>query len=196
MRHETRFTLISTIVLALCFCTVCGNKAPSFSSREEVQQAARMAVHHLVGRTTKSGMFIYCTNLNPEVVVAPGYNILRHAGTIYSMAMYNGTYPDERVQSAMLEAGRYLHKEALFPVPGSGDLFAIWSRPEVNKAGTPLQAKLGGDRAGPCGPAFHRSRATRVHAHGSASRPGSIYPLHAETGGKFLFQVYPRKGWI
>ncbi|MBU4001268.1 MAG: hypothetical protein KKB94_03000, partial [Proteobacteria bacterium] len=46
------------------------------------------------------------------------------------------------------EAGRYLQKEALFPVPGSGNLFAIWSRPEVNKTGTPLQAKLGGTGLG------------------------------------------------
>ncbi|MFZ5562949.1 MAG: hypothetical protein ACOZBW_02780 [Thermodesulfobacteriota bacterium] len=104
-----------------------------------------MAAHHLADRTRGNGMFVYRTNMDASVPVAERYNILRHAGTIYGMAMYDAVWPDEKVRSAMLRAGRWLLDEAVSPVPETdGKVLAVWSSPEVNKSGAPLQAKLGG----------------------------------------------------
>jgi len=132
-----------------CCVAACNRPDPTEKDgHTPVRQVAVLAAKHLADQVTKNGQFVYHDNLNPKVRVAPGYNILRHAGAIYAMAMYDAAWPDKRVRAAMLKAGRYLHNEAVFPVPGKENLSAVWSRPEVNKTGAPLQAKLGGTGLG------------------------------------------------
>jgi hypothetical protein len=93
-------------------------------------------------------MFLYRLNMNPAVRVKEKYNILRHAGTVYSMTMTYQLQPDNNLKSAAERAGRYLRDQSIFPVPGKSDMSAVWSVPGVNKSGDPLQAKLGGTGLG------------------------------------------------
>lgn len=145
MRPKLQFIWMAVLSFALFSGACRGHDTTAAGRAQTAKQAAAMAADHLVGRTMKSGMFVYRTNMNPAVSVAPRYNILRHAGTIYGMAMYDGAWPDEKVRSAMLRAGSYLRDEAVSPVPETdGKVLAVWSRPEVDKGGAPLQAKLGG----------------------------------------------------
>ena len=147
LRCKIFWPVISLFVL--CCVAACNRPDPTEEDgHEPVRQAATMAANHLVARVMKNGQFVYQDNLNSKVRVAPGYNILRHAGTIYAMAMYDAAWPDKRVRAAMVKAGRYLRDEAASPVPGKENMSAVWSLPEVNKTGAPVQAKLGGTGLG------------------------------------------------
>ncbi|ABW66294.1 hypothetical protein [Desulfosudis oleivorans] len=148
---ELRRKIFWPVILLFLLCCVAACNRPDATEKdghEPVRQAVTMAANHLADQVTKNGQFVYQNNLNPKVRVAPGYNILRHAGTIYAMAMYDAAWPDKRVRAAMVKAGRYLQKEAVSPVPGKKNMSAVWSLPEVNKTGAPVQAKLGGTGLG------------------------------------------------
>jgi len=106
-------------------------------------QAAAFAATYLVGAVGEDGRFVYRINMNPDVEVRDDYNILRHAGTVYSMAQYYELEPDPAVLEAMLRAGAYLRDEALGPVPDGADMLAVWSDPTEDRD-IPEQAKLGG----------------------------------------------------
>jgi len=48
------------------------------------------------------------------------------------------------MRSAIERAGKYLRDKAIEPVSGNQEMLAVWSKPQVNNSGKPLQAKLGG----------------------------------------------------
>ena len=114
-----------------------------------VLDAIDRSVNYLVERTKDNGMFEYRINLNPKIKPKEKYNILRHAGAIYAMGMCYELQPDVKIKLAIEIAGKYLRDKAIHPVSGEDDnLLAVWSNPEVNRSGKPLQAKLGGTGLG------------------------------------------------
>ena len=115
---------------------------------DAIQTAINRSAEYLVDSTRDNGMFRYRINMDPAIEVPERYNILRHAGTIYSMSMYYRLNPDPGVEVAIKRAGRYLRDEAVLPVSGKDGMLAVWSKPDVNKTGKPLQAKLGGTGLG------------------------------------------------
>lgn len=115
--------------------------SPQFDT---VEEAIHRSASYLVKITKENGMFEYRINMEPTVKVKEKYNILRHAGTIYAMSMYYEMHPDENMWSAIERAGRYLQNEFILPIPGKDNMLAVWSKPEVNRSGDPLQIKLGG----------------------------------------------------
>ncbi len=73
------------------------------------------------------------------------YNVLRHAGTLYALAVYDRSWRTDPAQRAALRrAGRFLRDCCLAPPPHRPDLLAIWSPSELEGPNKPLQAKLGG----------------------------------------------------
>lgn len=138
---------VYALIVVLLFS--CGTKEERvLFSTEELRTAIENSARYLVRNTREDGMFNYRVNMDPRISGTRKYNILRHAGTIYAMARYYQLHPDEQVRSAMERAGRYLQERAIGPLPGKEDLLAIWSKPEVNGGGSPLQAKLGGTGLG------------------------------------------------
>ena len=117
-------------------------------SEEEVRGAIEAAGGYLVRATGPDGRFVYRADLDPTHDPEPRYNVLRHAGTIYSLGMYHGWEPKEETQRAMERATRYLQECCVDEVPGREGLLAVWSPPEVVFTGKPLQAKLGGTGLG------------------------------------------------
>ena len=114
----------------------------------EVQNAIQAAAGYLVSKSKENGMFEYRINMDPRIIVKEKYNILRHAGAIYALTQYYQYQPDADTLSVILRAGRYLQTESMHPVPGMEPMLAIWSDPEINRSGKPLQAKLGGTGLG------------------------------------------------
>ena len=110
--------------------------------------AIERAANYLRQACGTSGQFTYRINLNPQVKVRPRYDVLRHAGSIYSMAMYLNQQPDQQVQAAMIRAGRFLKQKAMGAVPDRPDLLAIWSEPQLSLSSPTRQAKLGGTGLG------------------------------------------------
>ena len=112
--------------------------------RATVEEAIEAAAGYLVRAARDDGLFVYRINTNPAVKVRPAYNLLRHAGTLYAMAMHYADEPDPAMRAAMLRAGGFLRDRAIAPLPEDEKLLAVWSRPEVIRKDRPLQAKLGG----------------------------------------------------
>jgi hypothetical protein len=116
--------------------------------KSSAAKTAERGARYLVEQTQPDGRFVYRRNMNPAVTVSPRYNMLRHAGAIYAMADYYQDHPDRPLLEAIKRSARYLQHEAMGAVPGQPGLLAVWSRPEVNRTGSPLQAKLGGTGLG------------------------------------------------
>jgi len=115
---------------------------------ESLDEAIDRSARYLEKSTLGDGSFVYSTNLNPDVEGEEGYNLLRHAGTIYAMTMYQDLRPGVPMAASIMRAGKYLRDEATGPVEEIPGALAVWSRPEVNGTGSPLTAKLGGTGLG------------------------------------------------
>jgi len=113
-------------------------------NERNVKKAIKNSTQFLQKSVLPNGMFRYRINMNPKVKVKESYNIIRHAGTIYAMGMAYQFKPNKRLRAAMKNAGQYIRDEAIAPVPGKNELFAVWSKPEVSKTKPYLQAALGG----------------------------------------------------
>ncbi len=109
-----------------------------------LQEPIQLAARYLQQSCQPDGQFIYRIHLDPEITQKPRYNILRHAGTMYALAMHYQESGDPESRSALLRAAQFLRERCMAPPPEEGELLAIWSRPELNGSGDPLQAKLGG----------------------------------------------------
>ena len=109
-------------------------------SIQEAIVASAAFLHQII---KPNGQFIYRINLNPKVKLKKKYNMLRHAGTMYALAMYYDLYPDA-TSLAILESASQFLQDYLKPIPERDDLLAIWSSPEITGSKNPLQVKLGG----------------------------------------------------
>lgn len=136
------------------FISACAEQAPvepepeSKVSAEALQSAIDSAAQYLAGQVNEDGSFIYRVNMNPKVPLAERYNILRHAGTIYAMSMYQERFNNPKVMAAIDRSIAYLRNKAIAPIDKDGKANAVWSVPAVKKTGAPLQAKLGGNGLG------------------------------------------------
>ena len=106
--------------------------------------AIDLSAGYLVRACGKDGRFVYRINTNPDITPKPAYNILRHAGTIYALAMYEQRRPDKKTRDAIGRAVRFLKKEAIAPIPKNKDLLGVWSRLRISGKSAPMQVKLGG----------------------------------------------------
>lgn len=142
--------IIGLLVLPVLFTACNGtSKEKAISSQiDEVRMAINRSANYLVKNTKVDGMFEYRINMNPAINVKKKYNILRHAGTIYAMSMYYQLQPDGTMRSALKRAGEYLRDKAIEPIPAKENMLAVFSKPDADLSGEPLQAKLGGTGLG------------------------------------------------
>ena len=133
--------------LATVHVTSAANQQKSIDPRR-LETTIQRSANYLSNACEVDGKFIYRVNLNPRVEVIPRYNILRHAGTIYALAMAFDQYPDEITKAAMIRAGRFLRNQSIRPLPGRTDLLAVWTNPHLSLRSEPVQAKLGGTGLG------------------------------------------------
>jgi len=117
-------------------------------SQAQLQNAAHLAAGYMVRSCQKDGKFTYTVNLNPRIRPGSGYNMLRHAGAIYALAMYDQEYPNEKTRRAIIRAAGFLKDKAIAPLPDRDDLLAVWSYPRIIGGDKPVQAKLGGTGLG------------------------------------------------
>lgn len=145
MMRRANFGIVGLLILGVFF-TGCAD--PASPRIDAVQSATNRSARYLAKHSKEDGMFEYRINMDPTIEVKDRYNILRHAGTIYAMSMYYQLQPDDNMRSAIERAGRYLRDESIHPISGKDNMLAVWSEPDVNRSGKPLQAKLGGSGLG------------------------------------------------
>jgi hypothetical protein len=118
------------------------NRVPHSPSRSELNRAIALAGNYLERACGPDGEFAY------QIDTASGqetgsYNIIRHAGTIYALAMLNRSQPDRRVLDAMLRAATFLRQNYI----AAGihpDQLAVWSESQAQRLRTGLPvAELG-----------------------------------------------------
>ena len=141
-----RIQLIVSVFIISIGCFTEGISQPAKS--DEINSTIRRSASYISRTFKENGMFEYRTNMDSSIKVKPKYNILRHAGAMYSLATYYTTNPDEKVRAIIERAGTYLQNESLLPIKGQNNMLAIWSKPEVNGGNEPLLAKLGGSGLG------------------------------------------------
>lgn len=115
-----------------------------FKNLNAVTEAIDKSAELLMKMNKKNGQFVYRVNLNPKVKVKKKYNILRHSGSIYSLATYYQTHPSEELKDIILRASHYLKKETISPIANESNMLGVWSKPEINGSSNPPQVKLGG----------------------------------------------------
>jgi len=124
-------------------CSYCKN----ILKPTQLKRAIHLAAGYLQRMGTKNGKFIYQINLNPKVKLKSTYNMLRHAGTMYALAMYEQKYPNSKNRELLNRAAQFL-QTTIAPVPDREDLRAVWSYPDIINKKKPVQAKLGGTGLG------------------------------------------------
>ncbi len=107
----------------------------------EITRAAHLAARYLTRACGDSGRFTYRINLDPAISPSPKYNILRHAGAMYSLAAYQAVFPDDRVAQALQRSRGYLREIHTAPLQSDPELLAAWSAPAAEGR---REAKLGG----------------------------------------------------
>jgi hypothetical protein len=150
-RKSANLRIIGLLILCVFFIRLYDgfSKEKSTSPQfDAVNDAINRSASYLVKITKEDGKFEYRINMDPSIKVKDKYNIQRHAGALYAMCMYYERHPDENMWSAIERAGRYLQNESILPIPGKGNMLAVWSIPEVNGSDDPLQIKLGGTGLG------------------------------------------------
>ena len=143
---KLRLLLIAFVAVAAvgCSSSPVQPKAPTVM---ELDEAAVRAKTYLVGALNDDGSFVYRRNLDSGISVPPSYNLLRHAGAIYSLAMYEDAYGDDSTVPTMVQAAKFLHA-TLGPIPGQENMLAVWSDPKLIHSDKELTAKLGGTGLG------------------------------------------------
>ncbi len=105
---------------------------------------------YLMRNLQENGRFYYLRYPGEAARDDGKYNILRHAGTIYSLGMYNQDYPGADIVASMESASGYMKECCLAGPerPEEGDWLAVWSSPEIATNVRERKAKLGGAALG------------------------------------------------
>lgn len=102
----------------------CPAARPSASA---VAHAIGLSVAYLERSCQSDGRFVYL--IDPRTGRESGaYNVIRHAGAIYSLALFNRLHPDKNALAAMVRAGNFLLKNYLRDDP-SGHMRIVWPAP-------------------------------------------------------------------
>jgi hypothetical protein len=96
-------------------------------SANDVGRAIGLSADYLGHACGPDGRFAYLVDLNTGEQSGK-YNIVRHAGAIYSLAFYNRLHPDKNTVAAMVRAGSFLCKNYLRDDPG-GRMRVVWPEP-------------------------------------------------------------------
>jgi hypothetical protein len=132
--------------------------------------------------------------VNPAIKPKPRYNWLRHAGTIYALALYDQAYPQASTRSTLDRAAEFLKESAIAPVPGKPDLLAVWSHPEITRNNKPLQAKLGGTGLGLVALLSVEKRRPGTTPMDYLRKMGNFLRFMQKKDGGFYSKYIPEKG--
>jgi hypothetical protein len=108
-----------------------------------VESAMAEASGYLIRHLGTNGRFEYVIHLE-GLPLEDRYNVLRHAGTVYALALYHELTADAQTREAILRAARYLLRWHVRPVAQQKGMLAVFSLPREEVDGTNAQVKLGG----------------------------------------------------
>ena len=96
-------------------------------TRDQISHAIALSAGYLERACGPDGKFVYEVDINSGKK-SHSYNIVRHAGAIYALAMLNRAHPDPQAVNAMVRAAAFLRQNYVGPGVRPGHL-AVWSEP-------------------------------------------------------------------
>ncbi len=96
-------------------------------TRDQVSHAIALSAGYLERACGPDGKFVYEININSGKK-SHSYDIVRHAGAMYALAMVNRSQPDPQAVDAMVRAAAFLRQNYIGPGVRPGQL-AVWSEP-------------------------------------------------------------------
>jgi hypothetical protein len=107
-------------------------------TRVQISQAIALSGGYLERACGTDGKFVYAIEThNGEQ--ASSYNIVRHAGAMYALAMLNRATPDPKAVDAMVRAATFLRQNYIAPGGAHPNQLVVWSVP----TGPHSEAELG-----------------------------------------------------
>ena len=143
----------------------------------DAPRAVGWSVGYLLKACSPRGRFAYIVDAELGGV-ARSYNIVRHAGAIYALAMYNQFHPDTRVLNAMTRAASFMRTVYMSRDVRSNEL-VVWSK----AVGFGTDADLGGSALG-----------LVALAEVARARPGSIPSDDLQSLGRFILSMQKPDG--
>lgn len=117
------------------------SEAPQGPSRAQVERAIELATGYLERACGPDGKFAYKVEIGSGRVSGE-YDIIRHEGAMYALAMANHAKPDSKAVDAMVRAARFLRQNYMGRGRRPGQL-VVWSRP-LTESSERQYAELGG----------------------------------------------------
>jgi hypothetical protein len=121
-------------------------------SPAQVSHAIELAAGYLERACGPDGKFVYKVDIGSGKE-SSSYDIVRHAGAMYALAMVNRAHPDPEAAAALLRAAKFLRQNYIGPGVRPGQL-VVWSQPLVETSRDPHSksreryAELGGTGLG------------------------------------------------
>jgi len=103
--------------------------APGFEAPPpaEVDRAISLAANYLERACGPDGRFVYLININSGQQ-GSSYNIVRHAGAMYALAMFHQAKPNQQAVDTMDRAAFFMRQNYIGPGVRSNQL-VVWSQP-------------------------------------------------------------------
>lgn len=121
--------------------------------QRDLERAALLSARFLFRQILPTGRFIYRSDPSKPERQAPGYNLLRHAGSLYSLCQASSALEPTLHGFAGLTTAGFVGQlrltsnyllSFLRPLPGFPDTLVAWSVPRHNDTVKVEQVKLGG----------------------------------------------------
>lgn len=112
------------------------------ASKPDVNHAIDLAATYLEHNCDPNGRFAYKVDITSQQQ-SPSYNIIRHAGAIYSLAMLNRAHKDSEALDTMVRASEFLRRNYIGPGVRP-DQQVVWSKPIIQESNSQYHdAELG-----------------------------------------------------
>lgn len=105
----------------------------------QIMEASREAAHYLARSVNSQGRFVYLYNPLNDTSLG-GYNILRHAGSLFAMLEYSEVTGDRKVLEASQRALEYLVSKIKTLKKNGTEMACVVERDEVKLGGNGLAA--------------------------------------------------------
>jgi hypothetical protein len=162
-------------------------------SNEQLTEAIRAAAYYLIARCGENGQFEYRLNLDRRVAVKPKYNLVRHAGAIYALALYSDVTKDPAARPAVSKASEFLRTN-IKPVSHSPQRNAVWSRREIEGGGQPTQCKLGAAGLALVALGLARKIDAQSASISDLTALAEFVAFMQKDSGEFYAKYYPQSG--
>jgi hypothetical protein len=141
-------------------------------SGTEVSRGIVLSANYLKRACDVNGKFLYSVTVDSGRISSE-YNITRHAGAMYSLAMFNRLVPDAKAVDAMVRAGKFMRTVHMDADKSRKDMLVVWAKPVAWKG--PREAYLGASGLG----LVALAEVKRV-------RPGAVSLSDLQAMGRFL----------